>query len=111
MFTSNGFVRPHTSLMSNSFAIASPVWIERHSLREFVLRAVGEVLFWLIVVQLVTGLYLQTQLALFGGRIVVPNGFPKLVLVIGIVAMAAALVLARGGELAVRRSMLPACLF
>ncbi len=80
-------------------------------LREFALRALGEVLFWLIVVQLVTGLYLQSQLALFDGRIILPNGVPKLLLVAGIVSLGIAVAVLAHGRIALRPCMFPASIF
>jgi hypothetical protein len=79
--------------------------------RQRVLRVLGELLFWLVILQLVTGLYIQSQLALFDGRIIVPNGIPKFLLVIAIVALASAVVLLQRGQIAMRRCMLPACIF
>ena len=74
-------------------------------------RLLGEALFWLIVVQLITGLYLQSQLAMFDGRIIVSNGFPKLLFVIGIVLLSAMALLVQRGQIALRGCMLPACVF
>lgn len=83
---------------------------DQMSLREIALRSMGEVLFWLVILQLVAGVYLQSQLALFD-RIVVPNGVPKLLLAMGIVWLAAGAVFLQRGQIALRSSLLPAGIF
>jgi hypothetical protein len=74
------------------------------------LRALGEVLFWLIILQLVAGLFLQTQLAVFN-RIVIPNGVPKLLTVLGLMALGVGSVYLQRGQIAARSSFFPACIF
>lgn len=96
--------------MSTAFANAEICPAERAPLREFALRALGEVLFWLVMSQLIAGLYLQSQLAVLN-RIVVPNGIPKMLLVLGIMALAAATVFYQRGQIAMRSSMLAISVF
>lgn len=76
----------------------------------FGLRALGELLFWLIILQLIAGLFLQTQLAMFS-RIVIPNGVPKLLTVMGLMALGVGSVYLQRGQIAVRPSFFPASIF
>ena len=79
--------------------------------RPTALRIVGELLFCLIILQLVSGLYLQSQIALFAGRIVLPNLVPKLLLVGSVVLLAAAVLVRRQGHCLIRPCFLPSVLF
>jgi hypothetical protein len=83
----------------------------RTLLHDVALRILGEALFWLIILQLITGFYLQSQLAMFDGDIVISNGVPKLLLVIGVVLFAALACLLQRGQITLRSCMLPACIF
>lgn len=80
------------------------------ALRDFVLRAVAEVLFWGVMLQLITGLYLQSQMVLFD-RIVIPNGFSKALLALGLMVLAAASLFLHRGNVALRPCLLPAGVF
>lgn len=79
-------------------------------LRELVGRLVGESLFWMVIVQLIAGIYLQSQLAVFN-RIVLPNGAIKLLLLAALLGTAGVSVLVARGQMAYRRSLLPAGIF
>ncbi len=85
--------------------------LEPTLLQAYALRALGELLFWAVILQLVAGLYLQSQLAVFGGRILVPNGAPKLLLVVAILGLSGVALWMQRGRIALRHCTLPACIF
>jgi hypothetical protein len=93
--------------------IATPDVLQssRSHWRDLALRVLGELLFWMVIVQLITGFYLQSQLAMFDGQIILPNGVPKLVLVIAIGLLASAACLLCRGQISLRTCVLPACVF
>ncbi len=97
--------------MSTAAIMTDICWPPRRPLRDFALRGLGELLFWLVMLQLVGGAYLQSQLALFDGRIAVSNGAPKLLLVFGVVLLAAGAVWLSRGRIAWRPCLLPAGIF
>jgi len=97
--------------MSTAVAITDVRRLEPTRLQTFGLRMMGEFLFWGVILQLIAGLYLQSQLAIFKGRIVVPNGAPKMLLVFAILALAGVVLWTQRGRIALRHSTMPACIF
>lgn len=97
--------------MATSLLTAEPAWQQPVALTGLARRALGQLLFWLVVLQLVSGIFLQAQLAVFGGRVVVPGGAPKLLLAMLIVALAAGSLLVRQGRIAWSHCILPSILF
>ena len=81
---------------------ARPAWLGR-----FGLVCQRELLFWQVIVQLVGGIYLQSQMAVYGGRVVVPNLIPKLVLFAYVMLSAAAFLLVRRGHVSARPFSFP----
>lgn len=97
--------------MATSLLTAETTWQQPVALGGLARRALAEVLFWLVVLQLISGIFLQSQLAVFGGRVVVPGGVPKLLLAVLIVFCAAATLLVRQGRINWSHCILPATLF
>lgn len=89
----------------------SPEWTRADLLRQLMVRVLGEVMFWLVIMQLVAGAYLQSQFALFDGQLRLSNGVPKMLLVLNIVMLATGAVVMHRGRIPMRRCMFPACLF
>jgi len=97
--------------MTTSALQLDAAWPASTPISGFARRCLGELLFWLVVLQIISGIFLQGQLALLGGRVLIPGGVPKMGLAVLIVLCAAGAIVAQRGRVAWSHCILPASLF